>query len=67
MDTAELFQVLEELGDVLIAAQALEERYHANGRPYLQMRARQLQFQCHDGIDALERAVVAYEPVKVSA
>jgi hypothetical protein len=53
---------VDELEDVVIAAQALGEKWRDNGRPYLAMRARELEYQCHDVIDQIDAAAVGWEP-----
>lgn len=59
-----LDEACDELEDVLVAAQELEERFRANGRPYLAMRARQLEFKLHESLDRIILCGIGWVPVK---
>lgn len=54
---------LEQLTDVLIAAQEVGEKFRAHGRPFLTYCARQLEDECHSLFHELELIGSGWEPM----
>lgn len=62
LDAATIVGALLELTDVAIAAQSLNAKWGESGRPYLALRARELQSQVYELLDELEASAIGWEP-----
>lgn len=55
-------EALEELTDVLIAAQEITDKFRNGGRPFLAYCARELEDDCHSMFHQIELVCSGWEP-----
>lgn len=55
-------EALEQLTDIVIAAQELSHKFRENGRPFLGYCARQLEDECHSVFHQIELVGSGWEP-----
>lgn len=59
---ATILDALDELADIIIAAQEVGERQRANGRPFLAYCARELEDDAHNCFHQIELIATGWEP-----